>query len=49
MILSLQGQVQVQVQVPDNIDVVAIRQKAGLSQAAFASRIGVPVGTLRNW
>jgi putative transcriptional regulator len=42
-------QPQGQVQVPDGIDVVAIRQKAGLSQAAFANRIGVPVGTLRNW
>jgi putative transcriptional regulator len=31
------------------IDVVAIRKRTGLSQAAFASRIGVPVGTLRNW
>jgi putative transcriptional regulator len=37
------------VQVPNKINVVAIRQKTGLSQAAFASRIGVPVGTLRNW
>lgn len=38
-----------QVQVPDKIDVVAIRRKTDLSQAAFASRIGVPVATLRNW
>jgi putative transcriptional regulator len=36
-------------QVPDQIDVVAIRRKTGLSQPAFASRIGVPVATLRNW
>jgi putative transcriptional regulator len=35
--------------VPSVIDVQAIRNKTGLSQAAFASRIGVPVGTLRNW
>jgi putative transcriptional regulator len=31
------------------IDVAAIRSKTSLSQAAFAQRIGVPVGTLRNW
>jgi putative transcriptional regulator len=32
-----------------DIDVAAIRQKTGLSQTAFASRIGVPVATIRNW
>jgi putative transcriptional regulator len=31
------------------IDVAAIRNKTGLSQTAFARRIGVPVGTIRNW
>ena len=36
-------------QLPSVIDVVAIRKRAGLSQAAFSARIGVPVGTLRNW
>jgi putative transcriptional regulator len=35
--------------VPYAIDVAAIRNKTGLSQAAFARRIGVPVGTIRNW
>jgi putative transcriptional regulator len=35
--------------VPDVIDVAAIRRKTGLSQPVFASRIGVPVATLRNW
>ena len=34
---------------PSAIDVAAIRKKTGLSQAAFALRIGVPVGTIRNW
>jgi putative transcriptional regulator len=34
---------------PYAIDVAAIRNKTGLSQAAFARRIGVPVGTIRNW
>jgi putative transcriptional regulator len=33
----------------DRIDVAAIRQRTGLSQPAFALRIGVPVATLRNW
>jgi putative transcriptional regulator len=31
------------------IDVAGIRGKTGLSQDAFAQRIGVSVGTLRNW
>ena len=26
-----------------------VRTRTGLSQAAFAARIGVPVGTVRNW
>jgi putative transcriptional regulator len=34
---------------PSAIDVASIRSKTGLSQAAFAQRIGVPVGTIRNW
>jgi putative transcriptional regulator len=34
---------------PSAIDVAAIRQKTGLSQTAFVLRIGVPVGTIRNW
>lgn len=37
------------VQVPDSVDVAAIRRKTGLSQPAFASCIGIPVATLRNW
>jgi putative transcriptional regulator len=35
--------------IPSVIDVQAIRKRAGLSQTSFASLIGVPVGTLRNW
>ncbi|MFC1457993.1 helix-turn-helix domain-containing protein [Microvirga arabica] len=34
---------------PAAIDAAAVRSKTGLSQAAFARRIGVAVGTLRNW
>jgi putative transcriptional regulator len=34
---------------PSVIDVATIRQKTGLSQTAFARRIGVPVGTIRGW
>ena len=30
-------------------DARAIRKRTGLSQAAFARQIGVPVATLRNW
>ena len=35
--------------VPRKVDVSAIRQRTGLSQAAFSRRIGVSTGTLRNW
>jgi putative transcriptional regulator len=34
---------------PPSEDVAAIRNRTGLSQAAFARQIGVPVATLRNW
>lgn len=37
------------VHVPQVLDVAAIRERTKLSQPAFAARIGVPVGTLRNW
>jgi putative transcriptional regulator len=37
------------VHVPREVDVAAIRKAADLSQDAFARRIGVAVGTLRNW
>lgn len=37
------------VHVPDDIDVAAVRKASALSQDAFARRIGVAVGTLRNW
>jgi putative transcriptional regulator len=37
------------IHVPLDIDVAAIRKATDLSQDAFARRIGVAVGTLRNW
>lgn len=37
------------VHLPKTINVRAVRRKTGLSQELFALRIGVPVGTLRNW
>ncbi len=37
------------VHVPRDVDVAAIRKATDLSQDVFASRIGVAVGTLRNW
>jgi putative transcriptional regulator len=43
--LSLGGDLRL----PAIIDAAAIWSKTGLSQAAFARRIGVAVGTLRNW
>ena len=33
----------------DAVQVKKIRQATGLSQASFAKRIDVAVGTLRNW
>jgi putative transcriptional regulator len=35
--------------VPTRLDVAAIRRRTGLSQPAFARRIGVSLATLRNW
>ena len=35
--------------VPEKVDVQAIRATAKLSQAAFAARYGIPIGTLRDW
>jgi len=37
------------VHVPEIVDVVAVRRRTGLSQAAFSRRIGVSPATLRNW
>ena len=31
------------------VDVAALRQRFGLSQAKFAQFLGINVGTLRNW
>jgi putative transcriptional regulator len=36
------------VHVPE-VDVLEVRAKMGLSQAQFATRFGLPPGTLRNW
>jgi putative transcriptional regulator len=35
--------------VPEEIDVVAIRRRLGLSQAEFASRFGFKLDALQNW
>jgi putative transcriptional regulator len=35
--------------VPDRIDVRAVRQKVGLSQAKFASQFGFGLDAVRNW
>ncbi|POR49688.1 helix-turn-helix domain-containing protein [Bosea psychrotolerans] len=37
------------VRVPAIVDVAAVRARTQLSQVAFARRIGVSPGTLRNW
>lgn len=34
---------------PEQLLVRAVRAKLGLSQKAFAARIGTPVATLRDW
>lgn len=33
----------------DAVDVVALRNQFGLSQAKFAALLGISVGTLQNW
>ncbi len=35
--------------VPVPLDVKAIRQRQGLTQKAFATKFGFPLGTLKNW
>ena len=35
--------------IPERVDVAAVRRKQGLSQAVFATRYGLPLGTLRDW
>ena len=35
--------------IPNAIDVAAVRKKTGLSQAAFARRVGVHPTTVHNW
>jgi putative transcriptional regulator len=37
------------VHIPENVNVKAIREKMGLSQASFANRFGLSVYALRNW
>lgn len=37
------------ISVPDQIDVKAIREELGLSQAEFAIRFGFNLSSLRNW
>jgi putative transcriptional regulator len=35
--------------VPETVDVAAIRKRLKLSQAAFAERFCLPIGTIRDW
>ena len=37
------------VHIPDRVDVKAIRNRLGLSQASFAVSFGLSLYTLRNW
>lgn len=39
----------IKVEVPDLVDVRAIRAKLGMSQAAFAARFGFSIKNVRNW
>lgn len=34
---------------PDSVDVKAIRERLGLTQAAFAARFGLELDSVRNW
>jgi putative transcriptional regulator len=37
------------VHIPAKVDVKSIRERMGLSQAAFANRFGLSVFAIRNW
>ena len=37
------------VHIPERVDVKAIRNRLGLSQASFAASFGLSLHTLRNW
>ncbi len=37
------------VQVPENVDVKAVRRRLSLTQAEFARRFGFSVATVRDW
>lgn len=39
----------IKVNVPDVVDVAAIRKATGLTQVEFSSQIGVSSATVRNW
>ena len=39
----------IKVHVPAEIDVKAVRQGTGLTQAEFAARFAISLGTLRHW
>jgi putative transcriptional regulator len=45
---TTRGQAQT-VQVPATVDVRALRNRLGLTQAAFATRYGFALGSVRNW
>lgn len=37
------------IQVPENVDVKAVRARLGMSQREFALSFGFPLATVRNW
>lgn len=37
------------VNIPDEVDVRAVREAVGATQTEFAARFGIPVDTLRKW
>lgn len=43
------SQAGVKVHKPGKIDVTAVRQRLGFTQAQFAARFGMSVATLRHW
>lgn len=48
----LRGEIQLPVryvEVPDQVDVKAIREASGLSQSEFASRYGISLRSLQEW
>jgi len=46
---STDEQTEIRMFTPQAVDVKAVREKTGLTQAQFAATFGISLGTLRHW